>query len=102
MIFTYLFTVNVYDITVTIEFFPHIVGLKDSPPKLTNEVANSWRFILFYLTLPLGYFLQKHLTVGSFSTETFYCWVISYGMLFNCVNVSAVGIVYGLILSIPI
>ena len=85
---------------------------------LVCEIANSWRFILFYLilllghfiaepiycrnTLLLGYFLQKHLSARSFSAETFYCWVISYKMLFNCADVSAVGIVYGSFLSISI
>ena len=37
MIFTYSFTIEGYDVTVTIEFFPHIVVLKDSSPKLTDE-----------------------------------------------------------------
>ena len=36
MIFTYSFTINGYDVTVTIEFFPHIVVLEDSSPELTN------------------------------------------------------------------
>ena len=41
MIFTYFFTINGYDVTVTIEFFPHIVVLEDSSPKLTdNESEN--------------------------------------------------------------
>ena len=41
MIFTYSFTINSYDVTVTIEFFPHIIVLKDSSPKLTdNESEN--------------------------------------------------------------
>ena len=30
MIFVYSFTVEGYDVTVTIEFFPHIVILEDS------------------------------------------------------------------------
>ena len=30
MIFVYSFTVESYDVTVTIEFFPHIVILEDS------------------------------------------------------------------------
>ena len=37
MIFTYSFTIEGYDVTVTIEFFPHIVVLKDSSPKLTDD-----------------------------------------------------------------
>ena len=41
MIFTYSFTINSYDVTVTIEFFPHIIVLEDSSPKLTdNEFEN--------------------------------------------------------------
>ena len=36
MIFTYSFTVNGYDVTVTIEFFPHIVVLEDSLPELMD------------------------------------------------------------------
>ena len=92
MILTHSFTIGGYDVTVTIEFFPHIVVLEDSSPELTDdafesvdislicEIANSWRFILFYLTLTLGCFLQKHLTARSFSAETFYCWTISYNI----------------------
>ena len=37
MIFTYSFTINGYDVTVTIEFFPHIVVLEDFFPKLTDD-----------------------------------------------------------------
>ena len=37
MIFTYSFTINDYDITITIEFFPHIVILEDSFPELTDD-----------------------------------------------------------------
>ena len=37
MIFTYSFIIEGYDVTVTIEFFPHIVVLKDSSPKLTDD-----------------------------------------------------------------
>ena len=37
MIFTYSFTINGYDVTVTIEFFPHIVVLEDSSPELTDD-----------------------------------------------------------------
>ena len=37
MIFIYSFTINGYDVTVTIEFFPHIVVLEDSSPKLTDD-----------------------------------------------------------------
>ena len=41
MIFTYSFTINGYDVTITIEFFPHIVVLEDSFPKLTNDESES-------------------------------------------------------------
>ena len=38
MMFTYSFTINGYDVTVTIEFFPHIVVLEDfSPEPMNNE-----------------------------------------------------------------
>ena len=37
MIFTYSFTIEGYDVTVTIEFFPHIVVLEDSSPELTDD-----------------------------------------------------------------
>ena len=37
MIFTYSFTTEGYDVTVTIEFFPHIVVLEDSSPELTDD-----------------------------------------------------------------
>ena len=37
MIFTYSFSINGYDVTVTIEFFPYIVVLEDSSPKLTDD-----------------------------------------------------------------
>ena len=36
MIFTYSFTINGYDVTVTIEIFSHIVVLEDSSPELTD------------------------------------------------------------------
>ena len=41
MIFTYSFTINGYDVTVTIEFLTHIVVLEDSSPKLTNDESES-------------------------------------------------------------
>ena len=40
-IFTYSFTINGYDVTVTIEFFPHIVVLEDSSPELTDDEPES-------------------------------------------------------------
>ena len=41
MIFTYSFAINGYDVTVTIEFFPHIVVLEDSFPELTDDESES-------------------------------------------------------------
>ena len=41
MIFTYSFTINGYDVTISIEFFPHIVVLKDSSPKLTDDKSEN-------------------------------------------------------------
>ena len=41
MIFTYSFTINGYDVTITIEFFPHIVVLEDSSQELTNDESES-------------------------------------------------------------
>ena len=124
MIFTYSFTINGYDVTVIIEFFPHNVVLEDSSPELTNDesekyifplvckVTNSWRLILFCFTLLLGYFCRNTLTARPFSAETFftaglfpadilYCWVILCNMFFNHDDVFAVGIVHGSLLSVP-
>ena len=41
MMFTYSFTINGYDVIVTIEFFPHIVVLEDFSPVLTNNKSES-------------------------------------------------------------
>ena len=41
MIVIYSFTINGYDVTVTIEFFPHIVVLEDSSPELTDDEFES-------------------------------------------------------------
>ena len=41
MIFTYSFPINGYDVTVTIEFFPHIVVLEDSSPELTDDESEN-------------------------------------------------------------
>ena len=41
MIFTYSFTINGYDVTVIIEFFPHIVVLEDSSLELTDDESKS-------------------------------------------------------------
>ena len=41
MIFTFSFTIYSYDVTVTTEFFRHIVVLEDSSPELMdNESEN--------------------------------------------------------------
>ena len=48
MIFTFSFTIDSYDVTVTIEFFPHIVILKDSSPELTDDKSENVN-IFFYL-----------------------------------------------------
>ena len=37
MIFIYLFSINGYNVIVTIEFFSHIVVLEDSSLELTND-----------------------------------------------------------------
>ena len=41
MIFTYSFTINGYDVIVTIKFFPHIVVLEGSSPELTDDESES-------------------------------------------------------------
>ena len=41
MILTYLFTINGYDVTITIEFFPHIIVLEDSSLELTDDESES-------------------------------------------------------------
>ena len=41
MIYTYSFTINGYDVTVTIEFFSYIIVLEDSSPKLTDNESES-------------------------------------------------------------
>ena len=41
MLFTYSFTIDGYDVTVTIEFFPHIVVLKDSFSELTDDESEN-------------------------------------------------------------
>ena len=37
MIFIYSFTINGYDVTITIKFFSHIVVLEDSSLELTDD-----------------------------------------------------------------
>ena len=46
MIVTYSFTINGYDVTVTIEFFTHIVVLEDSSPELMDDESESVDFSL--------------------------------------------------------
>ena len=41
MIFTYSSTIDGYDVTVTIEFFPHIVVLEDSSPEQTDDESKN-------------------------------------------------------------
>ena len=41
MIDTYSFTINGYDVTVTIEFFSYIIVLEDFSPELTEDEFES-------------------------------------------------------------
>ena len=41
MLFTYSFTINGYDVTVSIEFFSHIVVLEDSSLELTGDESEN-------------------------------------------------------------
>ena len=41
MIFTYSFTIDSYDIIVTIKFFPYIVALEGSSPKLPDDESEN-------------------------------------------------------------
>ena len=41
MIFTYSFTINGYDVIVTIKFFPYIVVLEDSSLELMDDESES-------------------------------------------------------------
>ena len=41
MIFTYSFTINGYDVTVIIEFFPHIIVLEDSSLGLMDDKSEN-------------------------------------------------------------
>ena len=40
-IFTYSFTINGYDVTITVKFFPHIVILEDSSLELTDDESEN-------------------------------------------------------------
>ena len=37
IIFIYSFTIEGYDVTITIECFPHIIVLEDSSPETMND-----------------------------------------------------------------
>ena len=37
MIFTYSFTIDGYDVTITIALFPHVIVLEDSFPEITDD-----------------------------------------------------------------
>ena len=37
MIFVYSFTIESYDVIVTIEFFPHVIVLEDSSPEPADD-----------------------------------------------------------------
>ena len=41
MIFTYSFTINGYDVTASIAFFPHIVVLEDFSPEITDDESEN-------------------------------------------------------------
>ena len=41
MTFVYSFTINGYDVTLTIEFFPHIIVIKDSSLELTDAESEN-------------------------------------------------------------
>ena len=71
MIFVYSFTIEGYDMTVTIKFYPYIIVLKDSSLESTDDkfedvdtflnlwISNGWRFILLCFILPLRYFTAE-------------------------------------------
>ena len=88
MIFTYSFTIDGYDVTITITCFPHVIVLEDSSPYIIDDESENvdmflYRWAIFCINiLPLGCFLHKHFIAGLFSAETLYCWVISYNMFF--------------------
>ena len=37
MVFVYSFTIEGYDVTVTIKFFPHIIVIEDSSPESMHD-----------------------------------------------------------------
>ena len=42
IIFIYPFTIEGYDVTITIEFFPHIIVLEDSSPEPWKMSLKMW------------------------------------------------------------
>ena len=68
MIFVYSFTIESYDVTVTIEFLTYIIVLEDSSLESIDDefenvdtflnlwISNGLRFILLCFILPLEYF----------------------------------------------
>ena len=41
MIFTYSFTIDGYDVTITRAFFPHIIVLEDFSPKIMDDESEN-------------------------------------------------------------
>ena len=37
MVFVYSFTIEGYDVIISIEFFPHVIVLDDSSPELVDD-----------------------------------------------------------------
>ena len=71
--FVYSFTIEGYDVIVTIEFFPHVIVSEDFSPEpmdddfedidafLNCETTNGWKFILLCFILPLEYFTAENI-----------------------------------------
>ena len=69
MIFVYSFSIESYDVTVTIEFLTYIIVLEDSSLESTDDkfenedtflnlwISNGLRFILLCFILPLEYLI---------------------------------------------
>ena len=64
--FVYLFTIEGYNVIATIEFFPHVIVLEDSSPKLVDDDSE----LCFILSL--GYFTAEIFTTGLF----LYCSIL--------------------------
>ena len=76
--FVYSFTIEGYDVIVSIEFFSHVIVLDDSSLEpvdddfedadifLIFKIINYWKFILLYFILPLEYLLLNYFTAGLF------------------------------------